>query len=175
LVIHPNPAVSAGPDKMIQSGTSTTLDGSILNPANYSLFWTPSQFLNNTSILNPTATPPAGSYTYQLIATDKSTFCRNSDEMVLNVLDKLAIPTGFTPNGDGKNDRWRIIGLGLYPNAKMRVFDRAGQIVFDGNANTIGWDGRFRGSPMNGGVYVYMIELNDPQKQVLRGTLSLIR
>jgi gliding motility-associated-like protein len=175
LVIHPKPAVSAGPDKMIQSGTSTTLDGSILNPANYSLFWTPSQFLNNAGILNPTATPPAGSYTYQLIATDKSTFCRNSDEMALNVLDKLAIPTGFTPNGDGKNDRWRIIGLGLYPNAKMRVFDRAGQIVFEGNANTIGWDGRFRGSPMNGGVYVYMIELNDPQKQVLRGTLSLIR
>ena len=175
ITIHPNPVLSAGPDKMIQSGTSTTLDATIVNPASFSFVWTPSLYLNNAQLLNPTANPPAGTHTYQLIATDRTTYCRNSDEMVLNVLDKLAIPTGFTPNRDGKNDRWRIIGLGLYPQAKYRVYDRAGQIVFEGGANSLGWDGNYKGQPLNGGVYVYMIELNDPQKQVLRGTLVLIK
>jgi gliding motility-associated-like protein len=68
-----------------------------------------------------------------------------------------------------------MIGLGLYPQAKYRVYDRAGQIVFEGGASSLGWDGSYKGQPLNGGVFVYVIELNDPQKQVLRGTLVLIK
>jgi gliding motility-associated-like protein len=160
---------------MIQLGSSTALEGSLVNPSNYFLSWTPTLYLNNPALLNPVATPIAGTYIYRIQATDRSTFCSNSDQMTLAVIDKLSVPSGFTPNRDGKNDRWRVVGLGLYPQAKLRVFDRAGQIVFEGGANTTGWDGQYMGIPMNGGVYVYMIELNDPQKQILKGTLVLIR
>ncbi len=175
ITVHPNPAVSAGPDKIIPTNTSATLEGQLNNPQQFSIRWTPSLYLNDPTILTPRATPPAGTYTYQIQATDPGTFCENKDQMLLAVIDKLSIPSGFTPNRDGKNDRWRIVGLGLYPQARVRIFDRAGQTVFEGNANTLGWDGQYKGLPLNGGVFVYLLELNDPQKQVLRGTLVLIR
>ncbi len=175
ITIHPLPTVSAGADKIIQSGASTSLDGSIVNPADHQLTWTPATYLNNPTLLIPQATPPVGTYTYQLMATNTNTRCWNADQMVLAVMDKISVPTGFTPNGDGKNDVWNIPGLGLYPKAVVRVFDRAGQVMYEGRSGSRPWNGTYKGVPLPAGVYVYSIELNDDKMQILKGTLLLIR
>jgi gliding motility-associated-like protein len=175
LTINPLPILTAGSDKMIQSGVGITLDGALTNAVDHLFYWTPGAFLSSTTVLTPVATPPAGTYVYQIQATHRINHCINRDQMILTVFDKLAIPTGFTPNRDGKNDVWNIPGLALYPKSIVRVFDRAGQLMYLSNSSSRPWDGQYKGIPLPAGAYVYMIELKDEKNQVLKGTLLLIR
>lgn len=175
ITINPAPPINAGPDKMISLGTSTTIDASIANPANYTYAWSPGVFLSSTTVLNPLATPDVAT-TYTIVATDKTNFCTAKDAVVISPISKLYIPTGFTPNNDGKNDRWMIPGLALYPDARVTVYNRGGQKIFD-TKNYISqpWDGTFMGQIQPSAAYVYMIELNDDKKQLLKGTVLIIR
>ncbi len=173
--INARPAISAGPDKMINAGSSTTLDASISNPGNYDFLWTPSLYLDDPAILNPVSTPD-NSTTYSILAIDKTSNCIGTDEVVISPITGLFIPTAFTPNADGKNDTWTIPGLALYPDARVLVFNRGGQVLFDTKAYTSHpWDGSFKGMKQPGAVYIYMIQLNDPAKRLLKGTVTIIR
>ncbi|HRF24414.1 MAG TPA: hypothetical protein PLR98_09640, partial [Chitinophagaceae bacterium] len=94
--------INAGPDKLISLGTSTTLDASIANAANYDFLWSPSITLSAATILNPVATPTIETI-YTIVATDKTTGCSGNDAVKVSPIPKLYIPSGFTPNNDGKN------------------------------------------------------------------------
>ncbi len=175
ITINPIPAISAGPDKMINAGSSTTIDATITNPGNYSFLWTPSIYLDAATILNPVSTPD-NTTTYTIQAFDKVTNCIGTDEVIISPITGLYIPSAFTPNGDGKNDTWQIPGLAIYPDAVVTVFNRAGQIVFNQNGYTTSpWDGTLKGAKQPIAVYVYMIRLNDAANRVLKGTVSIIR
>ncbi|MDD4640926.1 MAG: gliding motility-associated C-terminal domain-containing protein [Bacteroidales bacterium] len=65
------------------------------------------------------------------------------------------IPNVFTPNGDGINDEFRIIGLENYDNAQLRVFNRLGNQVYVNSHYINNWDG----DGLNGGTYYYFIIL----------------
>lgn len=175
ITINPIPAINAGPDKMINAGTSTTIDATITNPGNYSFLWTPTIYLDADNILNPVSTPDATT-TYTIQAMDKLSKCIGTDQVIISPITGLYIPSAFTPNRDGKNDDWQIPGLALYPDARIQVFNRAGQLVFDQKGYTSNtWDGSFRGTQQPIGVYVYQIRLNDGTGRVLKGTVSIIR
>ncbi|MDQ7916857.1 T9SS type B sorting domain-containing protein [Mesonia sp. MT50] len=81
----------------------------------------------------------------------------------------------FTPNEDGFNDRWRV--LGKYERnlatAKIYIFDRFGKLLVSLNGNSRGWDGRYNGKEMPSNDYWYKVVLEDGR--VLTGSLSLIR
>ncbi len=175
LVINPKPVVNAGPDKLIKFGTSTTLDATINNPANYNYLWTPSLYLNAATILNPVSTPVAPvTYTIQVI--DKITSCTGTDDVMIIPVSDIFIPTGFTPNNDGKNDKWVIPGLALYPDAQVSVFNRWGELIYQTKGYfSRPWNGMYKGVTQPGDVYVYMIQLNDEKKQFFKGTFTLIR
>ena len=97
------------------------------------------------------------------------------DTMRITVYSGLFVPTAFTPNNDGKNDVWRVIGLEKYPNAIVSVFDRAGQLVFFSDQRSPRyWNGTYKGQLLPNGVYVYMIDLKDGSGQVPKGTVSII-
>jgi gliding motility-associated-like protein len=88
----------------------------------------------------------------------------------LEAIDKLFIPTGFTPNGDGLNDKWEIVTFEDYEDAIAEVYNRYGQIVYRGHAkNYKPWDGTFKNKPCLPGVYVYVVNLHNG-KPVLKGT-----
>lgn len=175
ITINPIPAINAGPDKIINAGSSTTIDATIANPGNYSFLWTPSIYLDADNILNPVSTPDATT-TYTIQAMDKASKCIGTDQVIISPITGLYIPSAFTPNRDGKNDQWSIPGLALYPDARVQVFNRAGQLVFDQKSYTSNtWDGSFRGTQQPIGVYIYMIRLNDGSGRVLKGTVSIIR
>lgn len=175
VTINPVPPVSAGPDKFFSLGSSTTLDASIANPSNYTFTWTPGIFLSSTTLLNPVASPDV-SVTYTLEAMDKTSFCTAKDAAVITPVSKMYVPTGFTPNGDGRNDKWVIPGLALYPGARVIIFNRGGQKIYDTkNYFSKPWDGTFMGEMQPPAAYVYMIELNDDKKQLLKGTVLIIR
>jgi trimeric autotransporter adhesin len=175
LTIFPTPQVNAGPDTVIRAGTSISLPATVTPAGNYQYTWTPALYLSSTSVLNPVCTPILSNrYTLQAIATGSG--CQASDEVMVTAVAGLFIPTGFTPNGDGKNDTWTIPGLALYPNARVAVFNRSGQLLYEtGDYTRRPWDGRFQGQLQPTAVYIYLVDLKDNSGQILKGTLSLIR
>jgi gliding motility-associated-like protein len=175
ITINPNPSINAGPDKFINSGGSTTLDATIVNASNYNFTWAPATFLSASNILNPTATPDVTT-DYSILAVDKLTNCTATDNVTVNIITGLYIPSGFTPNRDGRNDTWQIPGLALYPEALVQVFNRYGEIVYQTkDYNSRPWDGKYKGSDQPNGVFVYLIQLNDAQKRILKGVITIIR
>jgi len=74
----------------------------------------------------------------------------------------IEIPTAFTPNGNGQNDDWQIKNLELFPNCKVKVYNRWGDLVFSSKGYEKPWDGKHRltGIDLPMAVYYYVIELN---------------
>jgi gliding motility-associated-like protein len=99
--------------------------------------------------------------------------CVNSDRVNVQVIASLFVPNAFTPNSDGKNDRWVIPFLTPELGALVNVYDRAGQVVYQSRNNSVAWDGTHKGVPLASGVYVYQIVL--PDAAPLKGTVIVLR
>jgi gliding motility-associated-like protein len=72
----------------------------------------------------------------------------------------IYFPTGFTPNGDGKNDRFGPIGnLATIKTFTLKVFDRWGQMVFNSNSPSNSWSGTSVNNNLNTtAVFVWYAE-----------------
>ncbi len=174
LTINPIPKVNAGANKIIQTGSSILLDASVTPAGSYTYLWTPATRLSSTSILQPVASP-VNTTTYLLSVEGLTSHCKSSDDVQVMVVDKLFVPNAFTPNGDGLNDKWEMPGLALYPNAVVTVFNRYGQKVIERSSyGSNPWDGTFLGTQQPAGAYVYLIVLNDANKQVIQGQVLII-
>jgi len=173
MIVRNVPVITPGPDFAIEQGDSVRLASTVSgNIADYS--WNPSLGLNNPSILNPIASPPA-TILYKLVATEISG-CMDSANVIVKVLIHFKMPNAFTPNEDGKNELFRVPPGGLLTLQDFSVFNRWGERVFFTNDPGKGWDGSFRGKPCSEGTYVYIIHGADLRGKVsLKGTVSLIR
>ena len=88
----------------------------------------------------------------------------------------IEIPTAFTPDGDGKNDSWEIPGLSdLFPNNKVSVFNRWGNLIFESLGYSIPWDGKYYGNELPVASYFFIIEFNDGIHDKQNGSVSIIR
>lgn len=87
----------------------------------------------------------------------------------------LATPKFFTPNGDGVNDYWNIIGVNtyFYPNSKIYIFDRYGKLLADVDPKGIGWDGIFEGRQLPATDYWFVVQLDNGR--IIKGHFSLMR
>ncbi|WP_426581747.1 gliding motility-associated C-terminal domain-containing protein [Mucilaginibacter sp. R-33] len=89
-------------------------------------------------------------------------------------LSAIDIPNAFTPNGDGKNDYWKINNAQNYPQAIVQVFTRYGQKVFESKGYSVPFDGTYNGTRLPSGVYYYILNLGK-SCNLLSGSLSIIR
>lgn len=170
--VHPRPLVNAGTDKIIVTGYSNaTLDATVSGD-DVRYRWTPPDYLSYDTILNPLVNPPAD-MTYRLSAVSVYG-CTNEDAVNVKVVAGVFVPAAFTPNNDGKNDRWTIPYLDPSWGAEVMVFDRAGQLMYRVKGAAVSWDGNFRGMPLNPGIFVYYIRFSDG-KPDMKGTIALIR
>ncbi|WP_299111943.1 gliding motility-associated C-terminal domain-containing protein [uncultured Winogradskyella sp.] len=90
----------------------------------------------------------------------------------------LLIPDGFSPNDDNVNDVFDILFLNeLYPNFKLSIFNRYGNILYEGDINSPKWDGTWKNSntPLPVGVYFYILEFNDNITEPVQGRVYLSR
>jgi gliding motility-associated-like protein len=87
----------------------------------------------------------------------------------------LATPKFFTPNGDGVNDTWNIIGINtyFYPNSKIYIFDRYGKLLASVDPKGSGWDGIFEGRQLPATDYWYVVQLDNGR--IIKGHFSLMR
>ncbi len=168
--IERKPQISAGPDRIILIGGNTILDGVVSVP-NLVLSWSPPDHLSDVTSLRPTADPTQDIY-YTLSAISK-TGCTNSDQVLVKVVKDIFVPTAFTPNNDGKNDRWRIPFLDPAWNAQVNVYNRYGNLVYT-SSGYVDWDGKLKGVLQSSGTYVYFIEFPGIAG-IRKGVLQLIR
>ncbi|MCB9285448.1 MAG: gliding motility-associated C-terminal domain-containing protein [Lewinellaceae bacterium] len=80
---------------------------------------------------------------------------------------------GFSPNGDGVNDFFRIGGLNRYGPNTLWIFNRWGEVVFYATDYQNDWDGTWKGRPLSVGTYFYLLEFGAGQRQ--SGYLQLER
>ncbi|MBA5629737.1 T9SS type B sorting domain-containing protein [Moheibacter lacus] len=78
------------------------------------------------------------------------------------------IPNFISPNGDGKNDVWKIRGIEQFPDAEFQIFDRYGKLfaIRKADANGMVWDGKYLGNPVPSGTYWYILKLDETKKQI---------
>jgi gliding motility-associated-like protein len=100
--------------------------------------------------------------------------CSSTDDVVVKVAAELYVPNAFTPNGDGRNDAWRIPFLDADMEAKVRVYNRYGQVVYAASGQNISWDGRYKGKTQPAGSYIYHIQFKTDYP-ALKGMVNLLR
>lgn len=114
---------------------------------------------------------------YQIIVNDKNG-CAPDATLLVSVIE---FPKFFTPNGDGKNDFWRVKGADatFYPNTSMNVFNRFGVLIAQIPIDSQGWDGTYQGNQLPADDYWYSITLvpADQSKPTInkKGNFSLLR
>ncbi|MDX5437245.1 MAG: PKD domain-containing protein [Pontibacter sp.] len=162
------PEAKAGPDLEIIEGESITLAGS----GTGTLKWSPAMSLDNASVARPVANPEVTT-TYTLTATSAEG-CVSTDEVTVRVLQRLRIPNGISPNGDGINDVWLIKGVEDYPDITIDIYNRWGDKIYSTKGYTMPWDGTRNGLPLPDGAYYYVIDTNKGRK-AFTGSITVLR
>jgi gliding motility-associated-like protein len=103
-----------------------------------------------------------------------------SDNVIAHYREKaqdVVLPTGFTPNGDGRNDIFVPLGVRYIKNMTMEIWNRWGQLVFSSTDPAKGWDGFFQGAAAQTGVYAYLVKYTttDNEEKVIKGNVTLLR
>jgi gliding motility-associated-like protein len=163
----------------------TTLDPVIVSSLPIESFtWEPPDQLSCADCKNPRVTPVKNQrYTLTIVDVNGC----SASATVLVDLDRnrnIYIPNVFSPNGDGINDKFKVFsGIGISNINFIRLYDRWGGKLFEETNllpdpdGTPGWDGNFRGEAMKPGVYLYLVEVEFLDGQVLlyRGDVTLLR
>lgn len=140
---------------------------------------------NNTSTQeNPNNTYFAnGNYLVTLEVTGALGCTDSTSEIIVintvtNEINTL-IPNAISPNGDFKNDVWKLEFIDLlYPNARVEIFNEWGQLIFESDGYDDPWDGTYAGEFVPDGTYYYIINLNDsgdPEQDIYKGTLLVLK
>ncbi len=141
--------------------------------------WTPSTYLDNTTIPNPTGYYPVVDSILYIVHIASEAGCFGDDSIKVTVVNDAAlfVPSGFSPNGDGLNDVLKPIGIGYRNINNFRVFNRFGEMVFYTTKFDEGWDGTWKGRRADLGVYYWLLQVTDRfgNKQTVKGDATLIR
>ncbi len=122
----------------------------------------------------------SNNYTVTLVA-ESNKGCRDTTHSTVYIYDVTTFyaPTAFSPDGDGINDVWKVVGSGIdMDNVTLRVYDRWGEVIFESNDITSGWDGTIKNNkPAPVGIYYWVIVYNDLQGIQFEkaGSISLIK
>lgn len=116
---------------------------------------------DTSSVKNPTHEfSVVGIYPVTLIQTN-SYGCTDTITKFLTVNEDftLYVPNAFSPNGDGINDMFQPKGMGFKPESyEMMIYDRWGNAIFRTTDVTKGWDGSYKGTIAQDGVYIFKIK-----------------
>lgn len=105
--------------------------------------------------------------------------CKGSDSVYIDYYDckDVWIPNAFTPNGDSKNNQFRPIFPAPVTDYRMQIWDRRGLKLFETTDQKAAWDGSYRGTPQQNGIYIYTITFEDIDGHFVmkKGIIALIR
>jgi gliding motility-associated-like protein len=139
--------------------------------------WWPPDGLSNTGIADPVVNWRQD-IQYALKVTNQEG-CVGNDSIRIKYYDgpEMYIPNAFSPNGDGINDYFRFIPVGIIEYRYFRIFNRWGQEVYSSTNFRIGWDGTLNGQPAPVDTYIWILEGKDLNGQMIsrKGSVTLLR
>jgi gliding motility-associated-like protein len=91
----------------------------------------------------------------------KGGIANSCDPLVITQVQTIDYPHYFTPNGDGINDYWNIVGLQNQPMAKIYIFDRQGKLIKQISPQSKGWDGTYNGNLMISTDYWFTVDYSE--------------
>ncbi|OSZ80977.1 hypothetical protein CAP36_06995 [Chitinophagaceae bacterium IBVUCB2] len=172
------PVPVSGPFDNVQKADTIFVGQTLVLHAsgNGNITWNDHSSLSCNNCTDPVASPITTTvYTATNFSPDG---CAVSDQFTVVVLNDalINIPTGFTPNGDGRNDFFGP--LGKVPDGyRLQIFNRNGELVFRSSVMNQRWNGRFKGVLQPSSVFIYVVEYKDIQHKLhqQKGTFVLIR
>ncbi|HZH36250.1 MAG TPA: gliding motility-associated C-terminal domain-containing protein, partial [Flavisolibacter sp.] len=171
VAIKPLPVINAERVKYVVEDMGTLLNSSA-SGRNLKYFWSPALYLNADTTINPLCTPKSD-VSYKVVAVDEFG-CTASADIMVKVIRRPEIPNVFTPNGDGVNDKWQIRHLINYPDCTVEIYNRYGQVVYQGVGYSTPWDGTSKGQPLPASTYYYIIHPKNGLKP-LSGFVDIVR
>jgi gliding motility-associated-like protein len=155
--------------------TATSTGGAI---GSESYQWSPSTGLNNPNISNPVAILSSNEEYVVTVQSTAGCIATDTIDVIVYKIDPgFYVPNAFTPNGDGINDVFKPILVGMKSLTYFRVYNRDGELVYSTNQQGQGWDGTFHGIPQDANVYVWTAEGVDYEGNTIfkKGSVTLIR
>ena len=146
------PATSVSAMSTLAFDQNATITVTALNPNpnyQYALDYGALQFSNVFSNVNP------GSH---IVTVTDTNGCTNLSTNVFII----GYPTYFTPNNDGFNDYWNVIGLENQPTATIFIYDRYGKLLKQISSKSLGWDGTYLGALLPTSDYWFTVEYIEP-------------
>ncbi len=138
------------------------------------LAWSPlnSTLSSNYLIASDGQFSPPNNYVQSTLSkAEISVLTAVSQAEIKNHMDATNI---VSPDGDGVNDFWIVQNIQLYPNNEVRVFDRAGRLVFSKKGYDNTWDATINRAPLSEDTYYYIVDLGKGNP-TLKGFITIVR
>jgi len=182
-IVEPDPIKVELPESIeINLGETVDLEPVVTanNLVNYE--WAAAPTLNCLDCKSPTASPLKNTKYTLTIYDDNS--CESQAEVwvKIDVNKGIYVPNVFSPNDDGRNDKFTILGAEgpVEEVENFKVFDRWGTLLYEANNfqpndERYGWNGQFRGQAMDNGVYLYfaVVKFIDGTETKVQGDITL--
>lgn len=173
LNIQVNPITS-----VIYEGESVNLNATLTPYVPGLIYtWSPASGLTCVDCPNPTATPDTSTiYTITITTPDGCSGSATATVITRVNCGEYFIPTIFSPNGDGKNDEFKIYGKCIV-SVDLKVYNRWGENVFESQDQAFGWDGTHKGELVSSDSYYYAakISFQDGTITTEKGSINVVR
>jgi gliding motility-associated-like protein len=158
ITVHENPIVKIEDvDKTnICNGEPITLHAT--NNQYYVYEWTPQVLFLQNNLPDVTATIPNNTYITVNVTSQWGCHASSSIKIYSDACCNVTFPDAFTPNNDGKNDKFRPISSSAQTLKSFIVANRWGKIVFNSSNYNEGWDGTYNGIPQDPDIYFYFLK-----------------
>jgi gliding motility-associated-like protein len=168
IIIYPlpNPSITARPDTVVKLGETVALSAS----GGVSYLW-----LINSSTTNPLSYTMQDRTYFEVRVRDRNG-CEKTTGIWIGIEPEIEISEAFSPNGDGINDVIGPIIKGPVQIVSYKIFNRWGQVIYQGEGVNAKWDGKFKGEDQPQGSYVYTLEYKmNGQIKTKVGGITLIK
>tara|TARA_R110001583_G_scaffold6427_3_gene32556 strand:- start:6556 stop:8649 length:2094 start_codon:yes stop_codon:yes gene_type:complete len=165
VIINAAPIVDLGDDRKLEVGEIVELDA---GNDGVSYVWSTNEI---TSVIEVSST---GNYSVEVTGTED---CVGRDSVNIYSKGRRYLPSGFSPNGDGRNDQLTVREYDNVKSVTFIIHNRGGQKIFQSNRLDIGWDGTYKGELQRMDTYMYFLRvtLDDNKTEVQRGEVTLLR
>ena len=176
--VTPSVRIFAGNDTIAAMNQPLRLTVRELGTAGVTTYnWTPAFSLSDANSSSPVATL-TGDQRFVVTGTTPDG-CQGIDDVVVKVYKgpEIYVPSGFTPNNDGRNDFLLPVPVGIKEFKYLRVYNRWGQMIFFTKDPNKGWDGRINGADQPTGTFIWMAEAIDYKGNLVtrKGVVTIIR
>ena len=185
VVVEPSPQAEfiPTPSTLNLYNLSSTMENNSVGGDSYQWFFMDG---GTSAEINPTHIFPDSIFGEQLITLIVTSLngCKDTTQKVVIINDELIfyVPNTFTPDGDTYNQTFQPIFTSGYDPLvfSMLIYNRWGEVVFETNDASIGWDGTFgeNGNMVQEGVYTWKIEFKTNKKdkhQLVTGSINILR